>query len=83
MYIGGTFMSTITAEQAEELLADGAVTVSGAVKEFGIGRTRLYELMSRGELPYSSKTGRRLIPRLALRRLIAGGMVGTDELVAK
>jgi hypothetical protein len=66
--------ATMTLEEAEKLLVEGTVTVSGAVREFSIGRTALYQLMNAGELPYSDKTGRRLIPRLALRRLLASGM---------
>ena len=64
---------------ADELLAEGALTVSAAVAHFGIGRTRLYELMTAGDLPYSQVGGRRLIPRVALRRLIAANMVGVGR----
>jgi hypothetical protein len=63
---------------AEELLIDGSVTVAGATEEFGIGRTKLYELMGNGALPYSESTGRRLIPRRAIRRLLAAGMIGVE-----
>jgi hypothetical protein len=66
-------------ELAEELLKDGSLTVIAATKEFGIGRSRLYELMNCGDLPYSNQTGRRLIPRLAIRRLLARGMVGVER----
>lgn len=64
--------------EASELLADGSVTVAGAKREFGLGRTRLYEWMGRGELPYSQVGAMRLIPRVALQRLIAAGLVGVD-----
>lgn len=64
----------------EELLADGSVTVEGATREFGLGRTRLYEFMGRGELPYSQIGAKRLIPRVALRRLLAASLVeGSDR----
>jgi excisionase family DNA binding protein len=66
---------------AEELLADGAVTVAGATREFGIGRTRLYELMGDGTLPYSQVGTRRLIPRVALRRLLAANLHGVEQQV--
>lgn len=72
-------MSAMTLEEAEKLLIDGTVTVSEAVNRFGIGRTKLYALMGSGELPYSAKMGRRLIPVVALRRLIASGMTGVDQ----
>ena len=60
-----------------EMFADGATTVADAVKEFAIGRTRLYELMSDGKLPFAQLGGRRLIPRRALRRLLAAHLRGT------
>lgn len=63
----------------DELLAEGTVTVSGAKQEFGIGRSRLYEWMSDGSLPYSQVGARRLIPRVALKRIIAAGMVGGED----
>jgi excisionase family DNA binding protein len=71
----------MSSARSVDLLAEGAVTVKGAVREFGIGRSRLYEMMGRGELPYSQVGTRRLIPRVALRQLIAAGMVGgaSDE----
>jgi ACT domain-containing protein len=69
-------------EIAKALLIDGCVTVSGAVKEFGISRSRLYELMGDQRLPYSDANGRRLIPRASLRLLIAEGMKGVPEAVA-
>jgi excisionase family DNA binding protein len=65
----------MAAETIDELLAEGTVTVAGATREFGLGRTRLYEWMSRGELPFSQVGAKRLIPRIALRRLIAAGLV--------
>jgi excisionase family DNA binding protein len=66
----------MTATVHDDLLTAGTVTVNGAVAEFQISKSRLYELMQRGELTYSQFGGRRLIPRIALRRLIAAGMVG-------
>lgn len=63
----------------DELMAEGSVTVEGATREFGLGRTRLYEFMGRGELPYSQVGAKRLIPRVALRRLIAASLIGVNE----
>jgi hypothetical protein len=59
----------------EDLLRDGSVTVEGAIREYGIGRSRLYEMMQRRELAYSQVGGRRLIPRRALARLVASTLV--------
>jgi hypothetical protein len=63
---------------ADDLLSAGAVTIQGATREFGIGRSTLYELMNAGKLSYSTATGRRLIPRNAIKQLLADGMVGAD-----
>ena len=59
----------------EELLADGSVTVDGAIAEFGIGKSVLYKEMSAGRLRYCMVGTRRIIPRKALRLLVAKGMV--------
>lgn len=67
-----------TATVIDELLAEGAVTVSQATTEFGLGRSRLYEWMQSGQIPYSQVGAKRLIPRRALKRLLAAGMVGVD-----
>lgn len=64
-------------EERESLLKDGTLTVAGVVKEFGLSRSVVYELMQSGRLPYCQPHGRRLIPRAALRRLLAETMVGT------
>lgn len=69
------------ANTTDELLAEGSVTVEGATREFGLGRTRLYEFMGRGELPYSQIGAKRLIPRVALRRLIAANLVSASAVV--
>lgn len=60
----------------DDLFADGALTIDGIKKEFGIGRTAVYELMNAGKLPYSAATGRRLVPRRALKQLLANELVG-------
>jgi hypothetical protein len=53
----GVFQMTAT---TDELLAEGCVTVSRAVAEYGVGRSRLYEMMSRGESPYSQLGGKKV-----------------------
>lgn len=62
--------------EPESLLDDGAVTVSDAVAWSGMGRTRLYDAMASGDLPFVQKGRRRLIPRKALRQLLADSLVG-------
>jgi hypothetical protein len=60
----------------DDILSEGSVTVAGATAEFGIGRTRLYSFMGSGELTYSQLGDRRLIPRKAIKKLIAAKLVG-------
>jgi excisionase family DNA binding protein len=63
-------------EVAVELLAQGAVTTAGLRTEYGISRSRAYELMNARQLPYTMCGRKRLIPRLAVVRLLAATMVG-------
>jgi hypothetical protein len=63
-------------EGAVELFASGSVRVSVAVKEYGVSRSVLYELMGSGRLPYSQLGRVRVIPRLALAKLLAEGLRG-------
>ena len=63
---------------AEELFADGTMDVAAACEFTGIRRTKLYSLMTSGELPYTQLGTRRLIPRKALVRLLAGGARSAD-----
>ena len=60
---------------AMELLEDGAMTVNDAVEWSGIRRTRLYLAMADGRLPSIKEGRRRLIPRVALRKLLAENLV--------
>lgn len=63
----------------EELLEDGALTIDQAVSWSGVGRTQLYGEMANGNLPFVQKGARRLIPRKALRRLLAEGLVSGNR----
>jgi len=67
----------------EALVADGAITIEEAVRWSGIGRTRIYSLMAEGRLRYAQVGRRRLIPRAALRQILAeaieeGGAAGEE-----
>lgn len=64
---------------SEDLFTAGSVTIEGLETEFGIGRTTAYELMNAGRLPWSKTTGRRLVPRAAVRRLLAQGLIGGQQ----
>lgn len=64
--------------QIDELLADGTVTVGDAQREFGLRKSRLYEWMASGVLPYSMIGDRRYIPRVSIKKLLAAGMIGVE-----
>jgi excisionase family DNA binding protein len=64
----------------EELLRDGTVTVAGAVREYQVSRSVLYEWMGDGRLVYCQAGRKRLIPRRALARLMAANLVGGTAL---
>ena len=49
----------------------GALTVQAAVREFGIGRTKLFELVKTGHLPVARVGRRTLIPRRGLADLLS------------
>lgn len=66
----------MSTEAREELLRDGTVTVSGAVREYQVSRSVLYEWMGEGRLAYCQAGRKRLIPRRALARLMAACLVG-------
>ena len=59
---------------SEELVRDGAFGVAEAQRFSGLGRTKLYELMEQGRLPFSKVGTRRLIPKNALVRILAEGL---------
>ena len=61
-----------------ELFADGTLTISQVTAEFHVGRTTAYSWMQLG-LPYSTASGRRLLPRRAVVELLAAGLVGVEK----
>lgn len=67
-------MATQTAP--EELLTRGSIRVPVAVREYGVSRSRLYEWMAAQRLPFCQLGRVRVIPRLALERLLALEMQG-------
>ena len=60
----------------DELVQDGLVSVREAIAFLHLGRSTLYVLMERGELPYACIGSRRLIPRRALVGLAANRLRG-------
>jgi excisionase family DNA binding protein len=72
-------LSEPTSGLNEELLADGSVNVANLNKEFGITRSRAYEMMNAGILPFVQLGRKRLIPRRAVMRLLAANLKGTNQ----
>ncbi len=64
---------------AEEIVEEGAMTVADATAFSGLGRTRLYNAMATGRLAFIQYGRRRLIPRKALRELLAEELVGGES----
>jgi excisionase family DNA binding protein len=62
----------------EALLSDGLMTVNEACEWLGFGRTRVYQLMSSGELVYVKIGNSRRVPKRALVELAAKGLVQCD-----
>ena len=59
-----------------ELVQEGLMTIREAIAFLRLGRSTLYGLMERGDLPYACIGARRLIPRRALIDLAASHLRG-------
>lgn len=68
-----------TGADAVALFEGGSVGVKAAEREYGISRSKLYELMQSGHLPYSQLGRRRVIPRRAIAELMARYAVGLPK----
>ncbi len=62
---------SLRVQEDAELLADGAMPIAAAVAWSGVGRSKLYQAMARGELLYVKDGKRRLIPKRGLRDYLA------------
>ena len=62
--------------EREELVADGLLTVSDAAGFLKVSRSRVYELMDRGELAFAKIGRSRRIPRRAVVELAARSLQG-------
>src|SRR5262249_48185348 len=67
-------MST-SAEKRENIVSDGSVSVTEAVRFTGMSRAWLYGAMERGELPFIKLGGARRIPRKSLVKLLEDNLV--------
>lgn len=61
---------------ALDLVSDGLLSIREACAFLSLGKTKIYELMSTGELPYVSFGGCRRIPRRALVQYAASRLRG-------
>jgi len=64
-----------TQSEAEDILADGLMSVRDAAKFSGLGKTTLYGLMDSGRLAYVRVGRARRIPKRELMRFLAGQLV--------
>lgn len=64
-----------TQSDAEDILADGLMTVREAAQFSGLGKTTLYGLMDSGRLAYVRVGRARRIPKRELLRFLAGQLV--------
>jgi excisionase family DNA binding protein len=68
-------MSQSADESVEQVAHDGALPIAKAVEFSGLSRSELYKLMQNGELMFVKHGKRRLIPRNALRAILAKGIM--------
>jgi excisionase family DNA binding protein len=54
-------------------------SIAAACRQLAIGRTKLYEMFSSGELQYIKLGKRRLVERTALQRLVSAHRVGASD----
>jgi excisionase family DNA binding protein len=57
--------------RADELAADGAMSVEAAAEFLSVSRAKAYALCYSGELPSLKIDGRRVVPRVAAKRFLA------------
>ena len=67
-------------DERREVVADGLLRISDASKFLGLSRSKLYQLMDRGELPFVKIGRARRIPRRAVIRLASEALHGGGAL---
>jgi hypothetical protein len=60
------------------LCEGGMLSVPAAAAFISVSRTKLYELMACGRIPYSRIDGRRVVPKLALVELAERSLVAPE-----
>jgi excisionase family DNA binding protein len=63
---------------AEGVLCDGLMTVMEAAEYLRVGRTTIYMLMEKGDLPYTKIGNSRRLPRRTLVEYAASRLVNRD-----
>ena len=63
------------AEEREQIMSEGCISVADAVRYAGISRTALYAAMGDGEIPYVKVGSRRLVPKQALEAFLMRRLV--------
>lgn len=71
-------MDAVPGHDNEDLLSDGLARVPEATRFLGLGRSKLYELMDAGELPYCKFGKARRIPWRAVRNLAAESIISAS-----
>jgi excisionase family DNA binding protein len=66
--------------EREQVVSDGLVNVPEAARFLGLSRSKIYQLMDRGELRYAKLGKNRRIPRSALVELAAKSLVASGAI---
>lgn len=70
-------------DRREFLVADGLLSVADAERFSGLKKSKLYALMSSGELPYCKIGAARRIPKRALIKLMAQALVIREDVAGE
>jgi excisionase family DNA binding protein len=65
----------VTREEKERLAEGGMMSVAQAAEHTGLSQSELYARMAAGRLPFARSGKRRLLPRLAVVKMLADEMV--------
>ena len=76
MMSDSTLGASAAPQDQADLVADGLVTVQQAALFLSVSRSKLYELMDRGDLKFVKLGRSRRIPRRALIDLAVSGLQG-------
>jgi excisionase family DNA binding protein len=69
-------MKTRTNQESQDWVADGLMQVAEVAQFLSVGRSTVYQLMDRGELPFVKLGASRRIPRRAVLNLASANLKG-------